>query len=290
MDPKVKRALQQLCATTGLSLSVDESDMPDDLVLRIQQLERAYKENYSEEYYLFNLLKNEGNEWKGNKKIPLSRTNISGYVMVLQCDPKQEDVILDLLRAIYPERKKSFFIKMEKGLIAFVRFQEKSEKDQLLTEFHCLREQIQSELLCDCFIGIGKYFEDKENCHDSYHQACYAIRVGKCFSKMEQVYSFEKLGLYRLVDDLSKESTQDFMEELFWKDSIPDLDEELKQIAVSFFEHDLNVSETARHLYMHRNTLLHKLDRIESESGLDVRTFHGAVNLLLLMLMNQKER
>lgn len=289
MDPKVIKALQQLCATTGLSLSVDESDMPDDLVLRIQQLERAYKENYSEEYYLFNLLKNEGNEWKGNKKSPLIRSNTNGYVMVLQCEPMQEDVILDLLRAIYPERKKSFFVKIEKGTIAFVRFQEKKEKEQLLAEFQSLREQIQSELLCDCFIGIGKYFEDKDNCHVSYQQACYAIRVGKCYSKKEQVYSFEKLGLYRLVDDLSKESTKDFMDELLWKDSIPELEEELKQVAFSFFEHDLNVSETARHLYMHRNTLLHKLDRIELESGLDVRTFQGAVNLLLLMLMKQKE-
>ena len=178
---------------------------------------------------------------------------------------------------------------MESGTIAMVRFQEQTDKEDLLSECESIRDQIRSELLCECFFGIGKYFEDKRNCATAYEQALYAIKVGKLFSQKEQVYCYEKLGIYRLVEDLTWESSKEFMEELEGNRSIPDMDDELKQIAVRFFEHDLNVSETARSLYMHRNTLLHKLDKIEMESGQDIRTFKGAVNLMLLLLMRDKE-
>ena len=289
MDPKVTKALKQLSVTTGLSLSITQTDAPDELVSRIQQLERAYKENYSEEFYLCGLLKKETTEWNGNAKSPFLRMNTGGYVIVIQWDSKQEETILDLLRAVYPERKKCFFVTMESGTIAMVRFQEQTDKEDLLSECESIRDQIRSELLCECFFGIGKYFEDKRNCATAYEQALYAIKVGKLFSQKEQVYCYEKLGIYRLVEDLTWESSKEFMEELEGNRSIPDMDDELKQIAVRFFEHDLNVSETARSLYMHRNTLLHKLDKIEMESGQDIRTFKGAVNLMLLLLMRDKK-
>lgn len=289
MDPKVTKALKQLSVTTGLSLSITQTDAPDELVSRIQQLERAYKENYSEEYYLCGLLKKETNDWSRNSKSPFLRMNTGGYVIVIQWDSKQEDSIFDLLRAVYPERKKHFFVAMESGRIAMVRFQDQTSKEELLAECEGLRDMIRSELLCECFFGIGKYFEDRKNCATSYEQGLYAIKVGKLFSQKEQVYSYEKLGLYRLVEDLSELARKEFVEELFGNRPIPELDEELKQIAVCFFEHDLNVSETARSLYMHRNTLLHKLDKIELESGQDIRAFKGSVNLMILLMMKQKE-
>ena len=88
MDPKVTKALKQLSVTTGLSLSITQTDAPDELVSRIQQLERAYKENYSEEFYLCGLLKKETTEWNGNAKSPFLRMNTGGYVIVIQWDSK----------------------------------------------------------------------------------------------------------------------------------------------------------------------------------------------------------
>ena len=74
MDPKVTKALKQLSVTTGLSLSITQTDAPDELVSRIQQLERAYKENYSEEYYLCGLLKKETNDWSRKSKSPFKKS------------------------------------------------------------------------------------------------------------------------------------------------------------------------------------------------------------------------
>lgn len=292
MDLKVKQAIQRLSDTTGIPLSIDAKVSSEEILERIQLVEKAYKETFSEEYFLLSLLRNDQNGKPLNHGKFFLRINSGGYVILLNYATAQEEEMLDLLRAIFPERKKTYLVQIEAGMIAVVRFQEKNNPENLIMEFHSVRDQIQSELLCECWIGIGKYFEEKSKCFKSYEQAKYAIKVGQTFFRKEQVYCFEKLGFYRLIEDLSPEVREDFFQEIMAqkmdKEFMFNLDEDLKNIAAEFFTYDLNVSETARNLYMHRNTLLHKLDKIQEETGQDIRTFSGAVNLMFLLMIQQK--
>lgn len=297
MDPKIKQAIQQLSEVTGIPLSINQEDaswanesgLSQEMLSRIRQVEKAYRETYSEEYYLRSLLKKE-NDVKIGSRAFFSSCEQGGYVLLLCYDKKQEVDVLQLLKAVYPERKKNFPVRMDDGITAWIRFQEKVQADQLIEEGQKLRDQLRSELLCDCWIGIGKYFCDRAECRNSYEQALRALEIGERFQRQEQVYSYERLGLYRLVDNLTMEICKEYLEEISSKKQTIKLEEELVLIAHCFFEHDLNVSETARALYMHRNTLLHKLDRIEQVTGQDLRTFRGAVTLLLTLMIQQKNR
>ena len=114
-----------------------------------------------------------------------------------------------------------------------------------------------------------------------------ALEVAKIFYPMKRTIEYGNLGVGRLIYQLPVDLCQLFVKEIFG-DNIPEeIDEEILSTVSKFFENNLNVSETSRQLYIHRNTLIYRIEKLQKATGLDVRVFDDALTLkIALMVVN----
>jgi len=121
---------------------------------------------------------------------------------------------------------------------------------------------------------------------DSFQEAKLALEVGRVFYAEKEVISYEKLGIGRLIYQLPMSLCEMFIREVFGE-NVPEIldDEEAMSTIAKFFENNLNISETARQLYVHRNTLVYRLERIEKAIGLDIRTFDDAMTFKIATMV-----
>ena len=144
-----------------------------------------------------------------------------------------------------------------------------------------------SELLSKTEIGIGTVAPTLKDLAVSYKEAQSAINIGKMFDVERDVMSYENLGIGRLIYQLPTTLCELFLGEVFRKGSIEELDQEILFTIQKFFENNLNVSETSRQLYVHRNTLVYRLDKIQKITGLDLRIFDQAIIFKVAMMVNK---
>jgi len=136
-------------------------------------------------------------------------------------------------------------------------------------------------------IGIGTVISNVKEIARSYKEARVALEVGKVFDDEKFILSYEDLGIGRLIYQLPTTLCELFLTEVFKKGSIDDLDQEIIFTIQKFFENNLNVSETSRQLYVHRNTLVYRLDKIQKITGLDLRVFDQAIIFKVAMMVNK---
>ena len=136
-------------------------------------------------------------------------------------------------------------------------------------------------------IGIGTIASHIRELADSYKEAQTAIEVGKVFDTEKSIINYENLGLGRLIYQLPTTLCEIFLSEVFKKNSIDALDQETLFTINKFFENNLNVSETSRKLFVHRNTLVYRLDKVQRQTGLDLRKFDDAVTFKMMMLLGK---
>ena len=136
-------------------------------------------------------------------------------------------------------------------------------------------------------IGIGTVINNVKEIARSYKEARVALEVGKVFDDEKSILSYEDLGIGRLIYQLPTTLCELFLTEVFKKGSIDDLDQEIIFTIQKFFENNLNVSETSRQLYVHRNTLVYRLDKIQKITGLDLRIFDQAIIFKVAMMVNK---
>lgn len=134
-------------------------------------------------------------------------------------------------------------------------------------------------------IGIGTISEHLRELADSYKEAQVAIEVGKVFDTEKTVINYENLGIGRLIYQLPTTLCEIFLSEVFRKNSIESLDQETLFTINMFFENSLNVSETSRQLYIHRNTLVYRLDKLQKSTGLDLRVFEDAITFKIALMV-----
>ena len=135
-------------------------------------------------------------------------------------------------------------------------------------------------ILGTCVTGI------KELAH-SFKEAQVALEVGKVFDTEKTIISYENLGIARLIYQLPTTLCDMFLKEVFKRGSIESLDQETLFTIQKFFENNLNVSETARKLFVHRNTLVYRLEKIKKLTGLDLREFDDAIVFKVALMVNK---
>ncbi len=136
-------------------------------------------------------------------------------------------------------------------------------------------------------IGISSVVENLKNLANAYKEARIALEVGKVFDIERPVMSYENLGIGRLIYQLPTTLCEIFLQEVFKKGSLESLDRETLQTVQSFFENNLNVSETSRKLFVHRNTLVYRLEKIRKLTGLDLREFDHAVTFKVALMVKK---
>ena len=149
-----------------------------------------------------------------------------------------------------------------------------------------LVDNLQMEAMIRVRVGYGTVVEMLAQIVESFQEAKMSIEVGKIFYAHEYTISYSRLGIGRLIYQIPMSLCEMFIQEVFG-DKVPDIleDEEAMSTINKFLENNLNISETARQLYVHRNTLVYRLERIEKAIGLDIRTFDDAMTFRIAVMV-----
>ena len=195
---------------------------------------------------------------------------------------------VDVLSNMFPDRLQDFVLSINETDIAVVKQITASTTDEDLERIaRSMEETLKNELYIKSVIGIGTVAEHLRGLADSYKEAQTAIDVGKVFDTEKSIINYENLGIGRLIYQLPTTLCEIFLSEVFKKNSIDSLDQETLFTINKFFENNLNVSETSRKLFVHRNTLVYRLEKIKKLTGLDLRQFDHAIVFKVALMVRK---
>lgn len=211
---------------------------------------------------------------------------IPRIVYIVQTESINDLPVQHLLQNMFPDQ--DFVLTMDNENIVIIKtLTEPYTKEQLKKTAQSIVEMINSELMITVYVGMGTPTEAINDISRSYSEASLALEIGRVFESDNYILSYDTLGIGRLIYQLPSKLCELFLDEIFKKESINVLDEETLQTIHKFFENNLNVSETSRQLFVHRNTLVYRLDKIERLTGLDLRKFDDAVVFKVAVLVNK---
>ena len=195
---------------------------------------------------------------------------------------------VDVLGSMFPDKLQDFVLSINETDIAVVKQISGSTTCEDLEKVAAtIEETLKTELSIKTVIGIGTISDHLRELADSYKEAQTAIDVGKVFDTEKSIINYEKLGIGRLIYQLPTTLCEIFLGEVFKKNSIDSLDQETLFTINKFFENNLNVSETSRKLFVHRNTLVYRLEKIKKLTGLDLRQFDHAIVFKVALMVRK---
>ena len=195
---------------------------------------------------------------------------------------------VDVLSGLFPDKLQDFILSINETDIAVVKQISGTTTEEDLEKMAAhIEETLKNELSIKTVIGIGTVSDHLRELADSYKEAQTAIDVGKVFDTEKSIINYEKLGIGRLIYQLPTTLCEIFLSEVFKKNSIDSLDQETLFTINKFFENNLNVSETSRKLFVHRNTLVYRLEKIKKLTGLDLREFDHAIIFKVALMVRK---
>ena len=195
---------------------------------------------------------------------------------------------LDVVTNLFPDRLQDFVLSINETDVAVVKQINGSTTEEDLERMaKKIEDTLRNELFVRTVIGIGTVSDHLRELADSYKEAQTAIDVGKVFDTEKSIIDYENLGIGRLIYQLPTTLCEIFLSEVFKKNSIDSLDQETLFTINKFFENNLNVSETSRKLFVHRNTLVYRLEKIKKLTGLDLRQFDHAIVFKVALMVRK---
>ena len=256
---------------------------------QIQSLLVAYKERFDKDNFIKNLLLDNlllVDIYNRAKKLHID-TEVKRVIFIIETSHEKDSAALDNVRNLLGGKSKDFITAVDEKNIIVVkelsdkdgnRELEKMAKDMLDT----LRNEGGEEQIR---IAYGTTVNDIKEVSKSYKEAKLALDVGKIFFDEKDIVAYTTLGIGRLIYQLPIPLCKMFIKEIFEGKSPDDLDEETLTTINKFFENSLNVSETSRQLYIHRNTLVYRLDKLQKSTGLDLRVFEDAITFKIALMV-----
>jgi len=208
-------------------------------------------------------------------------------VVLLVRTYKQSEVsIVDILKGIFPDKEHDFVVRIDDNDVAIIK-ELRSETDDAYTYARNIDDAISAEAMVKCSVGISTVANTIQELARAYRESRIALEVGKVFDTEKTIVSYDNLGIGRLIYQLPTTLCELFLNEVLKKESIDVLDSETIYTVQKFFENNLNVSETSRKLFVHRNTLVYRLDKIKKITGLDLREFDDAIIFKFAMMVSK---
>ena len=209
-------------------------------------------------------------------------------VFVVRQPERDEVAVLEYLQGRYAVKDKGFVLAMNETDVVVIR-ELPAEYDSALIEQSAaaMQESIERETGVRCVVGVGSPVTHLRELADRYKEAQTAIEVGKVFDTERVVMNYDSLGIGRIIYQLPTTLCEMFLAEVFKKNPIESLDQETLYTINKFFENNLNVSETSRKLFVHRNTLVYRLEKIKKLTGLDLREFDHAIVFKVALMVKK---
>ena len=222
------------------------------------------------------------------KELHVPAETARGVFVVRPVDDRLESVPVDVIQGMFPDRQNDFVISIGEQDVALIhQMDEESTGKDLEAVAQRIEEALRDGGESRVFVGIGTLAMHLRDLAKSYKEAQIAIEVGKVFDTERYVINYENLGIGRLIYQLPTTLCEMFLQEVFKKNPIDALDQETLFTIYKFFENNLNVSETARKLFVHRNTLVYRLEKIKKLTGLDLREFDDAITFKVALMVKK---
>lgn len=223
------------------------------------------------------------------KSRELHFNNEASRVVFLIRVMKSNDIsVFDVIQNFFPDKSKDFVININETDIALIKeVRPNIETKDLEKLAQSICDTLATEFFCTAIVGIGICVTGIKELAGSFREAQVALEVAKVFDNERSIISYENLGIARLIYQLPTTLCEMFLKEVFKKGSIDSLDQETLFTIQKFFENNLNVSETSRKLFVHRNTLVYRLEKIKKLTGLDLREFDDAIVFKVALMVNK---
>lgn len=259
-------------------------------VANIQSLVVAYKEKFDRNNFFQNLILDNlllVDIYNRAKKLHIDIEK-PRVVYVLEIPNGKENYAMEYLRGMFSPQSGDFVTAVdEKNLIVIRQVDDPSDYASVEETAQMTVSMMNTEAMINVRMAYGTIVHELKDVSKSYKEAKMALDVGKIFYAEKDVVAYNTLGIGRLIYQLPVNLCEMFIEEIFGEKIPDELDEETLTTIHTFLDNNLNVSETARQLYVHRNTLLYRLEKLEKLTGLDIRVFDDALTLkIALMVVN----
>ena len=194
----------------------------------------------------------------------------------------------DMVAGMFPDKSRDYVINIGESDVVLVKEVEEGTDIREVEELAAgIAETLNSEFFTKVSIGISSVVDGLKDLARAYKEARISLEVGKVFDTEKNIVSYENLGIGRLIYQLPTTLCEIFLDEVFKRGSLDSLDRETQMTVQSFFENNLNVSETSRKLFVHRNTLDYRLEKIRKLTGLDLREFEHAVTFKVALMVKK---
>lgn len=255
---------------------------------QIQNLMVAYRERFDKDNFIKNLLLDNlllVDIYSRSKKLHI-QTEIPRVAIIMEADNGRDNNALELVRAHFGASSKDFVTAVDEGNVVIVKDMSESDSSKEIEKTaKALESSMKKDGLKGVRIAYGTVVNEIKEVSRSYKEAKMALDVGKIFFGERDIIAYGELGIGRLIYQLPIPLCRMFIKEIFGNKSPDDFDEETLTTIMKFFENSLNVSETSRQLFIHRNTLVYRLDKLQKSTGLDLRVFEDAITFKIAMMV-----
>ena len=207
-------------------------------------------------------------------------------VYLIETKLEKDNSAMELLRGLFSSQNGDYITAVDEKNIILIKSLEKDESPEALEQIaNMIVDMMNSEAMLNVRVAYGTVVRELREVSKSYKEATMAMDVGRIFYVEKNVIAFSTLGIGRLIYQLPVNLCRIFIQEIFGGNQVYDIDDETLTTINKFFENNLNVSETSRQLFIHRNTLVYRIEKLQKATGLYIRTFDDALTFKIAMMV-----
>jgi carbohydrate diacid regulator len=249
-----------------------------------------YEEKHNKSAFVKNIISDNilpGDVYARAKELHFT-TDIPRAVFLVRKTDKNDPMAIETVSNLFPDRQKDFVLTTaETDRVLIKELTPNQDAEALAAMAKTIENALMTDFTPRTVIGIGTVANHLRELADRFKEAQVAIEVGKIFETEKTIINYETLGIGRIVYQLPNTLCEMFLSEVFKKNPIESLDQETLFTINKFFENSLNVSETSRKLFVHRNTLVYRLEKIKKLTGLDLREFEHAIVFKVALMVKK---
>ncbi len=260
------------------------------LAINVANIKSYYEEKFDRGNFFKNIITD--NILPGDIQIKAKELhipfNICRSVFLIKTERARDVQPHEVILGLFPKKVKDYVIALDDETIVLIKeLKDKNDTKEIDRTAKAIIDTLNTELMIKAQIGIGSIVDSVWDIGRSYKEAQTALQIGSIFESDKAIVNYDNLGIGRLIYQLPTTMCRLFMKEVFKKGPFEALDQETLLTIQKFFENNLNVSETSRQLYVHRNTLVYRLDKIQKITGLDLRNFDDAIIFKVALLVKK---
>lgn len=260
------------------------------LAISLASIKQYYDEKYDRSNFIKNVIMDNilpGDIYLKARELHFN-SDVTRVCLLIKITSKTDVSAIDIIQNLFPDKSKDFVININETEITLVKeINESTNSKDLEKLASSIVDTLSSEFYTHCVVGIGTAVTGIKDLARSFKEAQVALEVGKVFDTERNIISYDNLGIARLIYQLPTTLCDMFLKEVFKRGSIETLDQETLFTIQKFFENNLNVSETSRKLFVHRNTLVYRLEKIKKLTGLDLREFEDAIVFKVALMVKK---